>query len=260
MLEVKHPQMATGYKLRYKDDDAIEVGLDEAGRGCLFGRLYVGAVVLTNDTDDLFDNGAELSRIKDSKILTKRQRAVLFDYINECALDKSVCYAEASEVDALNVLQADLTTMHRCLDALTVPPQRVLADGDHWRPYKDTEGYSIVDGDAQYLAIAAAGILAKVSRDRWVSEVVTAHPEWDTKYGLSSNMGYGTAKHMEGLRTHGATVEHRRSFRPVAEVLGLPVKEKFTGRKDKKAGGKKEPKTNWVGVEEEEALLQRAAH
>ena len=252
--------MATGYKLRYKDDDAIEVGLDEAGRGCLFGRLYVGAVVLSNDTDDLFDNGAELSRIKDSKVLTKRQREVLFDYVNELALDKSVCYAEAAEVDALNVLQADLTTMHRCLDALTVPVERVLADGDHWRPYKDTEGYSIVDGDAQYLSIAAAGILAKVSRDRWVKEIVATHPDWDTHYGLSSNMGYGTAKHMEGLRTHGATGQHRRSFRPVAEVLGLPVKEKFTGR----SGGKKpatktkEPKSNWVGVEEEEALLQRA--
>ncbi len=246
------------YKLRYKDDDAIEVGLDEAGRGCLFGRLYVGAVVFTNDCDDLFDNGATLSKIKDSKVLTKRQRDVLFDYINECALDKSVCYAEAAEVDALNVLQADLTTMHRCLDALTVPAERVLADGDHWRPYKDTEGYAIVDGDAQYLAIAAAGILAKVSRDRWVAEVVAAHPDWDTKYGLSSNMGYGTAKHMKGIVEHGVTGEHRRSFRPVAAALGLPVKEKFTGKRRGGGGGAAAaaPKTNWVGIEEESELLQ----
>jgi ribonuclease HII len=248
---------ATGYKLRYKDDDAIEVGLDEAGRGCLFGRLYVGAVVLTNDTDDLFDNGATLNKIKDSKVITKRMRNVLFDYIHECALDKSVCYAEAAEVDALNVLQADLTTMHRCLDALTVPVERVLADGDHWRPYGDTEGYAIVDGDAQYLAIAAAGILAKVSRDRWVAEVVAAHPEWDTQYGLLSNMGYGTAKHMEGIKTHGVTGEHRRSFRPVAEALGLPVKAKFGNNRG--AGAKKKTNTgltNWVGIEEESELLQ----
>jgi ribonuclease HII len=244
----------SGYKLRYKDDDAVEVGLDEAGRGCLFGRLYVGAVVLTNDSDDLFDNGATLSKIKDSKVLTKRQRDILFDYVNECALDKSVCYAEAAEVDALNVLQADLTTMHRCLDALTVPVERVLADGDHWRPYKDTEGYAIVDGDAQYLAIAAAGILAKVSRDNWVKSVVAAHPDWDEKYGLSSNMGYGTAKHMTGIEKHGVTGEHRRSFRPVAVALGLPVKEKFQSkgvRKPKKAA----EDTNWIGVEEEGALL-----
>jgi len=241
---------STGYKLRYKNDDTIEVGLDEAGRGCLFGRLYVGAVVFTNDRDDLFDNGALLSKIKDSKVISKRKRDVLFDYINECALDKSVCYAEASEVDALNVLQADLTTMHRCLDALTVPVERVLVDGDHWRPYKDTEGYAIVDGDAQYLAIAAAGILAKVSRDRWVKEVVAAHPEWDTYYGLGSNMGYGAAKHMAGIKEHGVTGEHRRSFRPVAEALGLPTKAKFTG------GKKEKVVTNWVGVEEESLLIK----
>ena len=173
------------YKLRYKDDDAIEVGLDEAGRGCLFGRLYVGAVVFSNDTDDMFDNGVALREIKDSKLLTKRKRAILYDYIQECALDKSVAYAEAEEVDRLNVLQADLATMHRALDSLIVPVERVLVDGDHWRPYKDTEGYAIVDGDAQYLAIAAAGILAKVSRDRWVEEVVATHPEWNTWLCLS---------------------------------------------------------------------------
>lgn len=245
--------MSSGYKLRYKDDDVIEVGLDEAGRGCLFGRLYVGAVVFTNDRDDLFDNGATLSKIKDSKLLSKRQRSVLYDYIQECALDKSVCYAEASEVDALNVLQADLTTMHRCLDALLVPVERVLVDGDHWRPYKDTEGYAIVDGDAQYLAIAAAGILAKQSRDAWVKSVVEAHPSWDTHYGLLSNMGYGTSKHMEGIKAHGVTAEHRRSFRPVAEALGLPVKEKFAPRSKKTT--RDTGLTNWIGVEEEAGLL-----
>jgi ribonuclease HII len=109
-----------------------------------------------------------------------------------------------------------------------------------------------VDGDAQYLAIAAAGILAKVSRDNWVKSVVATHPDWDEKYGLSSNMGYGTAKHMKGITEHGVTGEHRRSFRPVALALGLPVKEKFVSKKK----GSKEEKTNWVGVEEESALIQ----
>jgi len=237
------------YKLRYKEDDVVEVGLDEAGRGCLFGRLYVGAVVFSNDADaDFFDNGATLNKIKDSKLLTKRQRACLFDYVNECALDKTVAYAEAAEVDTLNVLQADLTTMHRALDSLTVPVERVLVDGDHWRPYKDTEGYAIVDGDAQYLAIAAAGILAKVSRDAWVSEIVATHPEWDAQYGLGKNMGYGTAIHMEGLKKHGATIEHRRSFRPVAEALGLPTKPKF---ERKKKGVAAAAKSGWEGVKED---------
>jgi ribonuclease HII len=226
----------SSYKLRYKDDDAIEVGLDEAGRGCLFGRLYVGAVVFSNDTDDMFDNGAALNQIKDSKVISKRKRAILYDYVKECALDSTVAYAEAEEVDRLNVLQADLSAMHRALDTLSVPVERVLADGDHWRSYKDTEGHAIVDGDAQYLAIAAAGILAKVSRDRWIESVVADHPEWDEWYGLGSNMGYGTAAHMKGLKEHGACSEHRRSFAPVAEALGLPVKPKFTGRKPKKSG------------------------
>ncbi len=226
------------YKLRYKDDDAVEVGLDEAGRGCLFGRLYVGAVVFSNDLEDFFDHGAALNDIKDSKLLTKRKRAILYDYVQECALDKSVAYADADEVDRLNVLQADLATMHRALDSLIVPVERVLVDGDQWRPYGDTEGYAIIDGDAQFLAIAAAGILAKVSRDRWIDDVVAKHPEWDTWYGLGSNMGYGAAKHMEGLKTYGVTSEHRRSFAPVRAALGLPAKEKYV---------KRAAKSTWVG-------------
>lgn len=213
------------YKLRYTDDDAIEVGLDEAGRGCLFGRLYVGAVIFGNEIEE-FDGMVAIKDIKDSKQLSKRKRAILYDYIQECALDKAVAYAEVGEIDSVNILQADLNAMHRALDSLQIPPERILVDGDHWRPYKDTEGHCIIDGDATYLAIAAAGILAKVARDRWVEEIVATHPEWESQYGLLSNMGYGTAAHMKGLSEHGATAEHRRSFAPVRAVLGLPVKEK----------------------------------
>ena len=209
----------SGYKLRYKADDTIEVGVDEAGRGCLFGRLYVGAVIFSNDTDDMFDNGAALNQIRDSKLLSKRKRDILYDYIQECALETSVAYVTAKEIDEENVLQADFTAMHRALDSFSVPFERILVDGNHWRPYKDTEGHAIVDGDAQYLSIAAAGILAKVSRDRWIQEIVTTHPEWDTHYGLSTNMGYGTAKHMSGIQEYGITVEHRRSFAPVRAVM-----------------------------------------
>jgi ribonuclease HII len=226
----------SSYKLRYKDDDVVEVGLDEAGRGSLFGRLYVGAVVFSNELDNFFDHGASLQDIRDSKLMTKRQRAILYDYIQEAALDKAVAFATAAEVDALNVLQADMTAMHRALDSLQVPVQRVLVDGDHWRPYKDSEGHTIIDGDAQYLPIAAAGILAKVAHDRWIEEIVALHPEYNIRYGLSTNMGYGTAKHMTGLSQFGATDEHRRSFGPVRTVLGLPLKEKFVR-------GKK----HWIG-------------
>jgi ribonuclease HII len=211
--------MSSGYKLCYKADDVIEVGVDEAGRGCLFGRLYVGAVIFSNDTDTMFDNGAALNQIRDSKLLSKRKRDILYDYIQECALETSVAYVTAKEIDEENVLQADFTAMHRALDAFSVPFERILVDGNHWRPYKDTEGHAIVDGDAQYLSIAAAGILAKVSRDRWIQEVVATHPDWDERYGLSTNMGYGTATHMAGLQAHGITEEHRRSFAPVRAVV-----------------------------------------
>jgi ribonuclease HII len=226
----------SSYKLRYKDDDVVEVGLDEAGRGSLFGRLYVGAVVFSNELDNFFDHGASLQDIRDSKLMTKRQRAILYDYIQESALDKAVAFATAAEVDALNVLQADMTAMHRALDSLQVPVQRVLVDGNHWRPYKDSEGHTIIDGDAQYLPIAAAGILAKVAHDRWIEEIVTLHPEYDTRYGLTTNMGYGTAKHMTGLSQFGATDEHRRSFGPVKAVLGLPMNEKFVRGKKRWIG------------------------
>jgi ribonuclease HII len=227
------------YALAYKNDDAVEVGIDEAGRGCLFGRLYVGAVVFAKDEEDFFDHGAALKTIKDSKVLTERRRAILYDYIQECALDKSVAFAEAAEVDEHNVLVADLRCMHRALDALTVPVDRILVDGDAWRPWKnaagqEVEAHVIVDGDASFLSIAAAGILAKVSKDRWIAEVCAENPELNERYNLLKNKGYGTAAHMKGLSEFGATAEHRRSFAPVRAALGLPVEPKKTAKKVRK--------------------------
>jgi ribonuclease HII len=214
------------YSLCYKPDDAIEVGLDEAGRGCLFGRLYAAAVVFPKEDEDFFDHGAALHAIKDSKTLSERKRGILFDYIQDAALDKSIAFAESTEIDQYNVLQADMRCMHRALDSLTVPVDRILVDGDHWNTWRnadglDVEAHVIVDGDASYLSIAAAGILAKVARDRWVEEICTQHPEWVEHYNLLKNKGYGTAAHMTGIRTHGVTDHHRRSFAPVASALGI---------------------------------------
>ncbi len=243
------------YAFAYKPDSLVEVGLDEAGRGCLFGRLYVGAVVFAKDPEDFFDHGATLATIRDSKTLSERKRAILYDYIQEAALDKAVAFAEVSEVDEFNVLQADLRCMHRALDALTIPVDRILVDGDHWKPWKnsdgkDVEAHTVVDGDASYLSIAAAGILAKVARDTWVAEVCAAQPEWNEHYGLLSNKGYGTATHMRGLQLHGATEQHRRSYAPVARALGLAVKEKTrgSGSSGGGSGGSRGPKKGrWAG-------------
>jgi ribonuclease HII len=208
------------------DDGSVEVGLDEAGRGSLWGRLYVGAVVMAPDDASYFDNGATLHKIMDSKKLTPRRRAVLADFIQENAIAVSVAWSEPEEIDRLNILQADMAAMHRALDDISVPFQRILVDGDYWKPWapagsKDdpVPAITIVEGDAVSLPIAAASIIAKEAHDAWVREAVAADPTLHERYGFGTNMGYGAAKHMEGLRTWGAHALHRRSFAPVRATL-----------------------------------------
>jgi len=213
------------------DDGSVEVGLDEAGRGSLWGRLYVGAVIMAPDDEAYFDNGAVLRQITDSKKLTPRRRAVLADFIQENAIAVSVAWSEPEEIDLLHILQADMAAMHRALDDICVPFQRILVDGDYWKPWsplgpdgkRDQENpvpaITIVEGDSVSLPIAAASIIAKEAHDAWVREVVAADPSLHEHYGFGSNMGYGAAAHMEGLRTWGAHALHRRSFAPVRAVL-----------------------------------------
>jgi ribonuclease HII len=231
----------SSYKLAYTDDDNVEVGLDEAGRGCLFGRLYVGAVIFPKDYDVFFDNGVGLNAIKDSKKLTERKRNILFDYIKECAIETSVAYSEVDEIDKINILQADIAAMHRALDNFETPFQRILVDGDYFKSYsKDRKiitHHTIVDGDASYLSIAAASVLAKVSRDNWIEEICETYPEYETYYSLLSNKGYGTPSHMKGIKEHGVVVEHRTSFAPVRISLGLPVEKEKKKGSTKAAGG-----------------------
>jgi ribonuclease HII len=207
-------------------DDTVEVGLDEAGRGSLWGRLYVGAVVLSPEDEAYFDHGALLRGIKDSKKLTPRRRAVLKDYIKENAIDTAVSWAEPEEIDTINILQADMAAMHRALDSLYIPFQRILVDGDAWKPYMNSNheiipAYTIIKGDSACLPIAAASILAKEAHDQWIRDELLERPELDERYGFGSNMGYGTAAHMAGLKVWGADTLHRRSFAPVRAVTGL---------------------------------------
>lgn len=211
-------------KRQWIDDGLVEVGLDEAGRGSLWGRLYVGAVILSPEDEAYFDNGAALRQIKDSKRLTRRLRAVLDDYIRETAIETVVAWAEPEEIDAINILQADMSAMHRALAQFNTPFQRILVDGDVWKPWTNPDkeivpGITIINGDAISLPIAAASILAKEAHDRWVKETIT--PELHLRYGLGTNMGYGTPIHMTGLKKWGADVLHRRSFAPVHSVSGL---------------------------------------
>jgi ribonuclease HII len=233
-------------KRTWIDDGEVEVGLDEAGRGSLWGRLYVGAVIMAPDDEAYFDNGATLAQITDSKKLTPRRRAVLADFIRENAIDSGVAWAEPAEIDAVNILQADMSAMHRALAGLAVPFQRILVDGDYWRPWRRVEDGEIVPaitlpkGDSRSVSIAAASILAKEAHDEWVRAEIAARPELDERYGLGSNMGYGTAVHMDGLKTWGADTLHRRSFEPVREVVGVPPsKAPKHGSLFRAAGGSK---------------------
>jgi ribonuclease HII len=207
----------------HTDDQILECGIDEVGRGSLFGRLYTGAVILPLDKDDLFDHGASLKQIKDSKKLSKRRRDILYDYVKEIAIDWTTDFAEAGEIDELNVLHADMASMRRALAKLEFTPGRVIVDGDRWYPsdvdHADTDYICVPQADAKYIHVACASIIAKVEHDRWISEICAQNPIFDTNYGLLSNMGYGTAVHMKGLKEHGATAYHRRSFKPVRDVL-----------------------------------------
>lgn len=209
------------YDLRFIQDDAIEVGIDEAGRGALFGRMYVAAVVLPAELDCFFDNGEALSHIKDSKKLSERKRGIVYDYIKDCAVDFNVAWCDNKQIDTENVLQADLNTMHKALEGLAVPVQRILVDGDCWKPWAknpEAEVNKIVGGDSKFLAIAAASILAKVERDNWVLSCCESRPELDERYGLKSNKGYGASKHMEGLKKYGPTELHRMSYAPCSGI------------------------------------------
>ena len=154
-------------KLFY-DKDLIEVGIDEAGRGCLSGRVYVGAVILPKQIE-----GDMYKQIKDSKKLSKKKRNMLRIYIERIALAYSVAYAEPEEVDDLNILEATLQTMHTALDGLTIEPEQLLVDGNRFHNYISTKGNFIPHelikgGDNLYYSIAAASILAKVYHDEYV--------------------------------------------------------------------------------------------
>ena len=221
-------------KRQWLDDGLVEVGLDEVGRGSLWGRLYVGAVIMSPEDEAYFDNGAVLRQIKDSKKLSPRKRAILTDYIKENAIETVVAWSEPEEIDRLNILRADMAAMHRALAELEVPFQRILVDGDKWIDYADpisgeiVAAVTIVKGDSVSLTIAAASIIAKEAHDEWVRSVVAEEPILDEHYGLGSNMGYGTAAHMAGLTRWGAHALHRRSFAPVKAVTPMfkPVQTK----------------------------------
>ena len=200
---------------KYKND-INEIGLDEAGRGPLIGRVYAGAVI--------WDQNLEIPDfIKDSKKLTSKKRAIALDWIKNNIKYWGVGYADEKEIDKINILNATTLAMNRAIDDLTTkgykyknPIQYLLIDGVGWeKKFKNYNVESIVKGDSLYLSIAAASIIAKEYHDMHIMELISNDPTLDDKYSLSSNMGYPTVKHFDGIKKYGCSEFHRKTFKGV---------------------------------------------
>lgn len=187
-------------ELYYKSEHEIQVGVDEAGRGSLIGPVFAGAVI--------WDKSIPCDDIKDSKKLSRKKRAVVRKYIEENAVAFGVGYASNEEIDDINILNATYLAMHRALSNVNHTFDRILVDGNRFKPYFCNIHNCITSGDNKYVSIAAASILAKEYHDDWIEE----NYENDEKYNLNSNKGYGTQKHIEGLKKYGITEHHRKTF------------------------------------------------
>ena len=182
-------------------------GVDEAGRGPWAGPVVAAAVIL--------DRGAVPEGLDDSKKLSPKRRAALFDLIVQTAI-VGTGIGTVEEIDTLNIARANDLAMARALSSLSVAPNFALIDG-RWIPHNlNCPARAIVDGDGKCLSISAASIIAKVTRDRIMADLARQYPG----YGWETNQGYGTAAHRAGLQRQGVTPHHRRSFRPILNVLG----------------------------------------
>ena len=181
-------------------------GVDEAGRGPLAGSVFAAAVILPEHYD--------LPGLADSKKLSEKKRDALAAQIKAQAVAWSVAEAGVDEIARLNILHAAMLAMRRAVEALAVPPQHILIDGNRI-PDGLPAAEAIVKGDAKIPAISAASILAKTARDAQMYALAARHPQ----YGFERHKGYGTPEHLAALRRHGALPEHRRGFAPVREIL-----------------------------------------
>jgi len=195
-------------------ENCLEVGVDEVGRGCLCGPVVAGAVIW--DPLVVQEKGFIL---RDSKKISERKRYIMKDFIEENAIDYSVVSIDNNRIDAINILKASHQAMHNAVRGLRVDPELILVDGDKFPYYMDDkdnyiEHQCIPGGDDLYCSIAAASILAKCERDTFIEELCDTNPELDVKYNWRKNKGYGTKAHMEGIKEHGITEWHRKSFAP----------------------------------------------
>ena len=201
---------------QFYNPNHIEVGIDEAGRGCLLGPVCVAAVIM----NDIRDNPPP-HEIKDSKQCSPKIRNELRNYIEKHAISYNIQFISESIIDKENILQATVKGMHLCLDDITsiLNVDKILVDGNYFPIYTNRNNFETIPhlcipgGDNEYLNIAAASILAKEYRDEYIIKLCETYPELDN-YDIKNNKGYGTKSHMEALKEFGPTKYHRKSFKP----------------------------------------------
>ena len=182
-------------------DELLEAGCDEAGRGCLAGPVFAAAVILPKDFFHL--------TLNDSKQLTEKERYELRPYIEEKAVAFSVASLCNKKIDQFNILNASIKSMHIAVKKLSIQPGMLLIDGNRFKKYKNIPHCCIIQGDGIYSSIAAASILAKTYRDDFMKQLHRKHP----KYNWQQNKGYATLEHRDALNKYGPTSYHRKSFR-----------------------------------------------
>lgn len=202
-------------KVRHTNDTTIEVGIDEAGRGCLWGPLFAAAVIWP-PMEEMNDEQKEVAKqIRDSKKVTPKKRAILCSAIQDLALSWGVGRVEPSEIDRLGMTRANQLAFERALEELTIEPGRLLIDGClsvYKYPWSMTEQIVEPEADGRYLPVAAASILAKEFHDAWIVSYSETHPTIVNRYDLLSSKGYGTKKHRDAILTFGQHSLHRNLF------------------------------------------------
>ena len=215
---------------RFQHSKKYEICLDEVARGPLFGRVYAAAVVFDPTTTDFTKK--EFQQIKDSKkFYSRKKRKEVYEFIINNCLAYSVQYVDVETIDKINILQSVYNAMHSCIKDIFANLRRpdpeniydnafLLIDGDRFRPFcvftgeewKEIPHETVEKGDATYMGIAAASILAKVEHDEYIIDLCKTYPELETRYKIHKNMGYGTKEHLEGIRDYGICQFHRKTF------------------------------------------------
>lgn len=178
----------------------LECGIDEVGRGCIAGPVVAAAVILPQ--------GFFLSGIRDSKKLTANQRESFDKFIRSSGAIVSIGEVSASRIDSHNILNATYEAMHIAISGLNKKPDYIIVDGDRFRPYENIPFSTFINGDDKYVSIAAASIVAKVYRDKLMTQLAIEYPN----YAWENNKGYGTAAHVAGIKKNGLCNQHRQSF------------------------------------------------